>query len=158
MERGGLAGQRIGVASTALFGAWASPIQHATLLGLRRLYDRMYILLDADACGRALSLATQLDAGLPARAAQTGVIDIGQEYDDPAAMGVDELYHLVEYAAASSEQRISWPMARASLCAAREPGGLSAPRPGSAAPGAGDDPEAPTLKPEARSLEPDQCP
>jgi len=98
-----LAGQRVGAASTALFGAWASPIQHACLLGLRQLYDRMYILLDADAYGRALGLANQLHAG---------VIDIGQEYDDPAAMGVDELRRLVEYAAQSSEQRISWPMAR----------------------------------------------
>lgn len=63
----------------------------------------MYILLDADAYTRGLSLATQLDVG---------VIDIGQEYDDPSAMGVDELRRLVELAAQSSEQRTSWPMAR----------------------------------------------
>jgi len=43
-----LAGQRIGAASTALFGARASSIQHACLLGLRQLYDRVYVLLDAD--------------------------------------------------------------------------------------------------------------
>jgi len=91
------------IVATALFGAWASPIQLALLRGVRSLYQRVFVMLDADAIGQGQELAAKLD---------TGVIDVGQEYDDPAAMGVADLGQLVAYAARSDERRIAWQWAR----------------------------------------------
>jgi hypothetical protein len=101
-----LASDGLDVAGTALFGAWASPLQLAILLGLRRRYRRMYVMLDADALGKGMELAMELDVG---------VIDVGQERDDPAAMPVRELRELVTYVANSGEPRVAWPLARRNL-------------------------------------------
>lgn len=98
-----LAAGEPGIVATALFGAWASPIQLALLRGVRSLYQRVFVMLDADATGQGQELAGKLDAS---------VIDVGQEYDDPAAMDTGELSQLVAYAARSDERRIAWPWAR----------------------------------------------
>ncbi len=98
-----LASGEPGIVATALFGAWASSIQLALLRGVRSLYQRVFMMLDADAIGQGQELAGKLDAS---------VIDVGQEYDDPAAMNTAELSQLVAYAARSDERRIAWPWAR----------------------------------------------
>ena len=98
-----LAGDGDGVVATALFGAWASPIQLALLRGVRPLYQRVFVMLDADAIGQGQELAGKLDVG---------VIDVGQEHDDPGAMCIDELRRLVLHAGASDQRRIAWPLAK----------------------------------------------
>jgi len=98
-----LAGDDSGVVATALFGAWASPIQLALLRGARALFRRVLVVLDADAIAQGEDLAGKLDAG---------VIDVGQEHDDPEAMPHDELRRLVAYAVDSDKARIAWPLAR----------------------------------------------
>lgn len=94
-----LAGADLGVVATALFGAWASPIQLALLRGVRSLYQRVFVLLDADAVGQGLGLAGQLGVG----AITLSVVD-----DDPAKMSFDDRRRLIAYAAESDEQHIRW--------------------------------------------------
>jgi len=60
-------------------------------------------MLDADAIAQGEDLADKLDAG---------VIDVGQEHDDPEAMPHEELRRLVAYAVDSNDERIAWPLAR----------------------------------------------
>ncbi|MEW6199811.1 MAG: hypothetical protein AB1601_14255 [Planctomycetota bacterium] len=101
-----LAGDGDVVVATALFGAWASPIQLALLRGVRPLYQRVFVMLDADAIGQGQELTGKLDAG---------VIDVGQEHDDPGAMPIDELRRLATFAVTSDQRRIAWPLARREL-------------------------------------------
>ena len=95
-----LASGEPGIVATALFGACASPIQLALLRGVRSLFQRVFVMLDADAIGQGQELAGELDAGM---------IDAGREYGDPAAMNTAELSQLIAYAARSDEWRIASP-------------------------------------------------
>jgi len=92
--------------ATAFFGSLPMTTQLACVIAAVPRYRMVYMLLDANVCGRCRRLAQQVAqaSGL----SNVGAIDIGHENRDPGATRFEELQRLVEYVSTSWAPEIHW--------------------------------------------------